>query len=86
MTPQQAATAASVAGRRKQSKAPLANKNPATSDRHYDPDELEFLAAVSEYQQRTGRKFPTFCELFAILKSLGYSKSGADPCTTTTSR
>jgi hypothetical protein len=42
---------------------------------------MEFLAAVQAYQARTGRKFPTFTELLAILTDdLGYRKTpGPDP-------
>ncbi len=65
---------ASAETRRARVDIPLAAPDPVTTDRHYDPDEVEFLAAVQEYQRQTGRKFPTFCEILAVVKSLGYSR------------
>lgn len=42
------------------------------------PDEVEFGLAVHKYKRRTGRLNPTFAEVLAIAKSLGYRKVGAD--------
>lgn len=48
---------------------------PCTSDRMiYSSDEEEFILAVHAWQNRTGRRFPLFSEVLAILKSLGYQK------------
>jgi hypothetical protein len=48
--------------------------HPSTSDRIYTEEEREFLAGISEYQQRTGRRFPTWCEVLGVIKSLGYRR------------
>lgn len=40
----------------------------------YSSEELEFLKAMMEYQSRTGKRFPTFTEIFHVLLSLGYRK------------
>lgn len=62
------ARAASRASRRKR------GVNPATVDREYSGEEVEWLKAVEAYQHRTGMKFLTFCQYLEILKSLGYVK------------
>lgn len=59
--------------------APTVWKNrgdPVTSERYYDDDETEFLAAIAAYQDRTGDRFPPWSRVLAVLKSLGYIK----PC------
>jgi hypothetical protein len=44
----------------------------------------EFARAMAEYRQRSGRMFPTWCEVLEVLQSLGYRRvasagSGEDP-------
>ena len=39
-------------------------------------DELEFLLAVSAFQRRTGRRYPTWREILYIARCLGYRKVG----------
>ena len=46
--------------------------DPATCDRDYREDEVEFMRAVECYKQRTGRLFPTCSELLEVVRSLGY--------------
>lgn len=48
--------------------------HPTWCEEPYDDDELEFLAAIRAYQERTGRKFPAWSEVLAVLKGLGYRK------------
>ena len=48
--------------------------NPATSERHYTPDEVEFMNALAEFKQASGRLFPTCSEILGVLRSLGYEK------------
>jgi hypothetical protein len=48
--------------------------SPATADRDYDRDELEFMRAIQEWQLRTGRKFPSWSEVLGVLKGLGYER------------
>jgi len=40
----------------------------------YSADEIEFLKAVDEYKRSTGRAFPAWTEILAVLRSLGYRK------------
>jgi hypothetical protein len=42
----------------------------------YDLDEaeLEFIAAISRFKERSGRAFPTWSEVLGILRDLGYEK------------
>jgi hypothetical protein len=50
--------------------------DPTVSAREYDAEETAFLRAMADYQHRTGRKFPTWTEALAVLKSLGYRQGG----------
>ncbi len=64
-------------------KQPHPNK-PAVSpltydDPEYDADDCEFMRAVEAYKKRTGRRFPSNCELLGIAKSLGYRKVAPAP-------
>lgn len=49
-------------------------RNPITSEVNYSDEETAFLKTMDEYQRNTGRKFPTFREVLAVIKSLGYRK------------
>ena len=40
----------------------------------YDDDEAELIAAMARYQKANGRRFPSFSEVLAVAKSLGYRK------------
>ncbi|GIW87747.1 MAG: hypothetical protein KatS3mg108_2071 [Isosphaeraceae bacterium] len=51
--------------------------DPATCERDYNADELEFMNAMQEYKQRSGRMFPTWSEVLEVLRSLGYHKEEA---------
>lgn len=44
-------------------------------DRDVVPEEVEFQRAMQEYKQRSGRAFPTWCEVLEVLRSLGYRRS-----------
>ena len=48
--------------------------NPATSDRHYSLDEMEFMNALAEFKRSSGRLFPSCSEILDILRQLGYAK------------
>lgn len=48
--------------------------DPATCDRDYQADELEFMNAMQEYKKRSGRQFPTWSEVLEVLKSMGYER------------
>jgi hypothetical protein len=48
--------------------------DPTTCERDYSQAELEFMLAMSEYKQKSGRMFPTWSEVLEVLRSLGYEK------------
>ena len=48
--------------------------NPATGDRHYSLDEVEFMNALAEFKRASGRVFPSCTEILDILRKLGYEK------------
>jgi hypothetical protein len=50
--------------------------DPTTCERDYSSSELEFMQAMHEYKQRSGRMFPTWSEVLEVLRSLGYEKPG----------
>jgi hypothetical protein len=52
--------------------------DPTTSERDYTEAEMEFMLAMNEYKQRSGRMFPTWSEVLEVLCSLGYEKITAD--------
>jgi len=35
---------------------------------------MEFMLAMNEYKQQSGRMFPTWSEVLEVLRSLGYEK------------
>lgn len=49
--------------------------DPCTSDLDYSPAQLEFMLAMQEYKQASGRMFPTWSETLEVLMKLGYEKS-----------
>ncbi len=50
--------------------------DPTTCEREYNAAELEFMLAMNEYKQKSGRLFPTWSEVLEVLLSLGYEKPG----------
>jgi len=50
--------------------------DPTTCERDYSAAELEFMLAMNEYKQKSGRMFPTWSEVLEVLQSLGYEKPG----------
>ena len=67
-----AANARQVSGRRR-------FVDPTTSEREYSIAEVEFMQAMHEYKQKSGRMFPTWSEVLEVLKSLGYEKRTTSP-------
>ncbi len=55
--------------------------NPATSERTYDAEQAEWLAACARYQQQKRRKFLLATDYLAIAAELGYAKpvAGSPP-------
>ena len=62
-----AARARNASGRRRK-------VDPTTCDREYTAAEAEFMTAMHEYKQNSGRMFPTWSEVLEVLKALGYEK------------
>lgn len=58
--------------------APRLVVTPGTADANlgadYTDDELQFLRAIVAYKQRRKRPFPTWREVLAIARSLGYRR------------
>jgi hypothetical protein len=48
--------------------------DPTTCERDYTAADLEFMRAIEEYKQRSGRLFPTWSEVLEVVRSLGYQK------------
>jgi hypothetical protein len=48
--------------------------DPATCDRDYTQEEIEFMGAMQHYKKKSGRMFPTWSEVLEVLQSLGYRK------------
>ncbi len=53
--------------------------------------EIEFMQAMHDYKQSSGRMFPTWSEVLEVIKGLGYEKSVspqsvATPTTTKTAQ
>ena len=61
------------AGRRRCGYAPM------TEVRYHPADVLEFMEAMYDYRQLSSRLFPTWAEVLAVLKSLGYAKRVRKP-------
>lgn len=62
-----AAQARQVSGRRR-------FVDPATCERDYTEEELEFMQAMQDYKKSSGRMFPTWSEVLEVLQGLGYHK------------
>jgi hypothetical protein len=62
-----AATARNTSGRRR-------FVDPTTCDRDYTLAEREFMQAMQDYKQSSGRMFPTWSEVLEVLHDLGYEK------------
>jgi hypothetical protein len=51
--------------------------DPTTCDREYSSAEKEFMQAMHDYKQSSGRMFPTWSEVLEVLQALGYEKPSA---------
>ena len=52
--------------------------DPTTCERDYTEAEMEFMKAMNEYKQSSGRMFPTWSEVLEVLRGLGYEKQPGD--------
>ncbi len=50
------------------------NIDPTTCERDYKDAEIEFMKAMDDYKQSSGRMFPTCSEILEVLLKLGYQK------------
>ncbi|TWU65612.1 hypothetical protein [Crateriforma conspicua] len=48
--------------------------DPTTCERDYNDQEIEFMRAMDDYKQSSGRMFPTCSEVLEVVRSLGYVK------------
>jgi hypothetical protein len=55
------------------------NIDPTTCERDYKEAEIEFMRAMDDYKQSSGRMFPTCSEILEVLLKLGYQKVEATP-------
>jgi hypothetical protein len=46
--------------------------DPTTCERDYTNDEIEFMRAMDDYKNRSGRMFPTCSEVLEVVRDLGY--------------
>lgn len=46
--------------------------DPTTCERDYSEAEIEFMRAMDDYKQSSGRMFPTCSEVLEVIRSLGY--------------
>ena len=56
--------------------------DPATCERDYDSSEVEFMQALEQYKNDSGRRFPTCSEIQTVLRSLAYVR--VMPCSVAT--
>ena len=66
-------------GRRKQNINPPVERrkrrrqiDPTTCERDYTDQEIEFMQAMDDYKQQSGRMFPTCSEILEVLMKIGY--------------
>jgi hypothetical protein len=53
--------------------------DPATCEREYSAEELEFMQAMYAYTRTNGRRFPTWGEVLEVCQGLGYRKAQVVP-------
>lgn len=46
--------------------------DPTTCERDYNDAEIEFMRAMDDYKQDSGRMFPTCSEVLEVVRGLGY--------------
>lgn len=65
-------------GERREKKERRRRVDPTTFEKQYSPDEIEFMTAMQEFKIRTAKAFPTYAEVLAVAKSLGYRRPAED--------
>lgn len=75
------APADGAGGERRQRKERRRRVDPTTFEKQYSHDELEFMTAMQQFKIRTAQAFPTYAEVLAVAKSLGYRRADLDAAT-----
>ena len=52
--------------------------DPTTCERDYNEAEIEFMRAMDDYKQESGRMFPTCSEVLEVVRGLGYVQLNED--------
>jgi hypothetical protein len=52
----------------------LTDERKAAEQGQMSDEQFEFLLAIEEYKQQNGTRFPTWTEVFEVIKALGYRK------------
>jgi hypothetical protein len=60
-------------------KKPPRRGNVLTSEPDYADEETEFIKAMDRFKREKRKPFPTWSEVLAVLKALGYRKVSAAP-------
>ncbi len=66
------------AGERREKKERRRRVDPTTFEKQYSTDEIEFMTAMQEFKIRTAKTFPTYAEVLAVARSLGYRQADDD--------
>ena len=65
---------ATPAGRAQSTRGKRRFVGPTASDADFQQAELEFVQAMQQYKEQSGRMFPTWSEVLEVLTNLGYQK------------
>ncbi len=49
--------------------------DPTTFEKQYSDDEMEFMNAMQQYKNRSGKSFPSYGDVLRVASGLGYRKS-----------
>ena len=52
----------------------LTDERKAAEQGQMSDEQLDFLLAIEEYKQQNATRFPTWTEVFEVIKALGYRK------------
>ena len=56
----------------------LSEERKAAEQGQMSDEQFEFLLAIEEYKRKNSKRFPTWTEVFEVIKAMGYRKV-ADP-------
>lgn len=49
--------------------------DPTTFEKQYTAEELDFMNAMQQFKVRSGKAFPTYGEVLAVARALGYERA-----------